>query len=137
MRPRGGVAALLPLLLALGACGGDREIERPTPAGDTVPVEYPLALWDAGIEGETVVRARVTSEGRVDSVELALSSGTAALDTAALEGVAAMRFRPARREGEEIAVWARIPVRFERDSVRAGSARVEPPPDGPGSQEEG
>lgn len=99
---------------SVGACAGDQEIERPTPLYGEVPIEYPIALWDQDVEGETLLRVRVTDAGRVDSVEVVQSSGHEAFDSAAISGAHDLRFQPARRNGKRIEVWARVPVRFSK-----------------------
>lgn len=108
------VAVLGVCALVAAACAGDREIERPSPLYGEVPVDYPLELWDHGVEGETVLNVRVNERGEVDSAVVLESSGHAAFDSAALAGIADLRFSPARRDGKRIAVWARIPVRFTK-----------------------
>lgn len=102
------------LLVALGGCAGDGEIQQPTPMYGSTPIEYPLQLWDQDMEGETILRVRVTETGAVDSVEVSVSSGHAAFDSAAVAGARALRFNPARRKGERIRVWAEVPVRFSK-----------------------
>ncbi|WP_405278485.1 energy transducer TonB [Gaopeijia maritima] len=102
---------LIPLLVG---CTGDQQIERPTPLFNDVPIEYPLSMWDQDIEGQTLLRVRVTELGRVDEVEVMQSSGHAALDTAAVRGARGLRFQPARRNGRRIEVWAQVPVEFSK-----------------------
>ncbi|MCY3546318.1 MAG: energy transducer TonB, partial [Gemmatimonadetes bacterium] len=55
-------------------------------------------------------------EGGVDSVAVVESSGHAALDSAALLGARGMEFEPARRAGEPLRVWARVPVHFSKSA---------------------
>ena len=105
--------ALLACLLFL-ACGGEGEIEQPSPLYGEVPIDYPLQLWDQDMEGETLLRVRVTDTGQVDSVEVLESSGHAAFDSAAADGARELRFRPARRGGKRIQVWAKVPVHFSK-----------------------
>lgn len=112
------------------ACGGDRDIENPTPLFTESPVEYPLELWDQDVEGSTMVRVLVNEEGGVDSVVVEESSGHAALDSAAVKGVISMQFEPARKEGEPLRVWARVPVYFSRDAQPAGAGRPPGPETG-------
>lgn len=108
-------AATLPAaLLALGACGGDQEIQQPSPFLGDVPIVYPLSLWDQDIEGETLLRVRVTEVGVVDSVEVVESSGYVAFDSAAIAGARELRFDPARKGQKRIPVWARVPVHFSK-----------------------
>lgn len=111
-------------VVMLVGCGGDRGIERPRPLFDDSPVEYPLTLWDQGIEGSTLVRVLVNETGAVDSVVVVESSGHAAFDSAAVEGAKSMAFEPATRKGAPVRVWARVPVHFSKKTNR-------PPPGGP------
>jgi TonB family protein len=106
------VLALAPL--ALAGCAADQQIERPTPLYGEVPIEYPSGLWDQDVEGETLLRVRVTETGRVDSVEVVESSGHQAFDSAAIAGARDLRFQPARRNGKRIEVWAQVPVHFSK-----------------------
>ena len=105
------VAVALPL-----ACSGDRGIERPRPLFAESPVEYPLRLWDQGIEGSTLVRVLVNESGSVDSVIVVESSGHAEFDSAAVAGARDMEFEPATRQGQPLRVWARVPVHFSKRS---------------------
>ena len=110
------VAAFLPGLLVLSllfhGCGEEGEVESPTPLYGEVPIEYPLDLWDAGVEGEILLRVRVTEEGGVDSVEVIEPSGYPAFDSAAVRGALQLQYTPARRKGNRISVWAKVPVHF-------------------------
>ena len=103
-------------------CGEEAEIEQPRPLYGEVPIDYPLHMWDQDKEGETILRVRVSDVGTVDSVEVLQSSGFGAFDSAAVAGAVALRFTPARRDGERIAVWAEVPVYFSKrprtDSIR-------------------
>jgi periplasmic protein TonB len=114
-----GLRHLLPgvLFVGLSACSGDQELERPAPLYGDVPIEYPLELWDEGVEGETLLRVRVNDMGVVDSVEVLESSGHLGLDSAALRGASQLRFQPGRRGGKRIHVWAKVPVHFSKKPV--------------------
>lgn len=111
--PAGAVVVAAALLLVSG-CGGEGEVEQPAPLYGDVPIDYPLRLWDQGMEGETLLRVRVTDTGQVDSVEVVESSGEPAFDSAAVNGAKELRFRPARRDGKRIEVWAKVPVHFSK-----------------------
>ena len=101
-----------PLLLSLFfmGCGEGGEVEDPAPLYGEIPIEYPLDLWDADVEGQTLLRVRVTETGGVDSVEVLEASGYPAFDSAAVRGVLQLRYSPARRSGKRISVWAKVPV---------------------------
>jgi TonB family protein len=108
------LAGLLALAAQMVGCGEGAVVEEPTPLYGEVPIEYPVDLWDADVEGETVLRVRVTEEGGVDSVEVVEASGYPAFDSAAVRGALRLRYNPARRNGRRISVWARVPVQFTK-----------------------
>ena len=101
-------------VLALVGCGPPVEVEDPVPLYGDVPIEYPLRLWDADVEGETLLRIRVTETGSVDSVEVFETSGYPAFDSAAVRGALQLRYSPARRDGKRVEVWARVPIQFTK-----------------------
>jgi TonB family protein len=100
-------------IVLLTSCGGG-EVDGPTPLYGEIPIEYPLDLWDADVEGETLLRVRVTEEGAVDSVEVVEASGYPAFDSAAVRGALRLQYDPARRNGNRISVWAKVPVQFSK-----------------------
>ncbi len=110
---KGLVLSLLAALLA--GCGSDEPIQEPTPLYGEVPIEYPLDLWDADVEGVTLLRVRVTEMGVVDSVEVLEGSGYPAFDSAAVRGALDLRYSPARKGGERTTVWAKVPVHFTKE----------------------
>jgi TonB family protein len=103
------------LSLALVGCGGEEEVRAPraVPA-DSSPFEYPVSLWDRGVEGEVAVMVHVTAEGTVDSVFVLETSGEAVLDSAAVAGAYGLEFMPGRRGDRRSAMWVRVPVRFRK-----------------------
>jgi TonB family protein len=113
--------------LAIGAsgCGAEAQVEPPQPLPGEPVVQYPVVLWDAGVEGETILMVHVTEEGTVDSAYVDQSSGLEEFDSAAVQGGRQMRFTPGHQGGERRAMWTRLPVRFRRTSP--GSSSVETP----------
>lgn len=103
------------LIVTLVAGCGDRGlVENPIPLYGEVPIEYPLDLWDADVEGEILLRVRVTEMGTVDSVEVLEASGYPAFDSAAVRGALRLEYRPAQRNGRRIPVWAKVPIQFTK-----------------------
>ncbi len=98
---RGSLALYALLALGVSGCSGDQEIESPSPLSASVPIDYPLDLWDQGIEGSSMLRVRVTDMGDVDSVVVLESSGYAAFDSSAVRGARTLKFSPAR-QGDKI-----------------------------------
>ena len=111
---RGRLLGFLMMAAASAGCGGDGELERPAPLTAELAIEYPLELWDQGIEGECLLKVRVNDLGLVDSVIVVESAGHPAFDSAAIRGAREMRFRPARQDGKRIEVWAQVPVHFSK-----------------------
>ncbi len=107
-------SGLLALSILVLGCGRGGEVEEPSPLYGEIPIEYPLDLWDAEVEGETLLRVRVTESGEVDSVEVVEASGYPAFDSAAVRGAIQLLYTPARRNGKRISVWARVPVQFTK-----------------------
>ncbi|MDQ3556164.1 MAG: energy transducer TonB [Gemmatimonadota bacterium] len=111
------------LLLGLG-CRAKPEPELPPRQLSLSAFHYPEDLWDAGVEGKTMLRLYVAPGGSVDSVRVQETSGHAAFDTAAVRGSAALRFAPAQRGDRLIGAWVDLPVRFEMGAP----APAAPPP---------
>jgi len=74
--------------------------------------EYPAQLRDAGIGGAPQVWIHIDRAGVVDDARISETSGHQALDTAALRVARAMRFSPGENQGEAVAAWVEIPIRF-------------------------
>jgi len=111
---RSSLPVLALSLLPLAGCFGEKEVVPPELLYGEKPVEYPLELWDEGVEGEVLLRIRVTDVGVVDSIELSRSSGHAGLDAVALEGVRDLTFDPGRLNGRRVDMWATIPIQFTK-----------------------
>lgn len=117
--------ALVALLASGGACREEPVPETPPRQLSSSPFQYPEELWDAGVSGETLLRIRVSGTGGVDSVRVEKSSGHAAFDEAAVRGARDLRFAPATRGGEPVAVWRLLPVQFDPQAAppRPGNER--------------
>ncbi len=64
------------------------------------------------VEGRVVLKVLVRADGTVGQLEVAISSGNAILDEAAVREASTWRFTPATRDGLPIDAWALVPVRF-------------------------
>ena len=118
LQRQAGTLVLLGTSLALGACGGNNAaVEEPVPMPDPTPIEYPVALWDQQVQGETELMIRVNEYGDVDSVFVSKASGYAEFDSAAVAGARDLRFTPGRRGDRRVAMWTKMPVRFAQDST--------------------
>lgn len=99
-----------------------RQNDVPVAINGESPFQYPADLYDQGLEGEVRLRLWVDSTGRVDqdSTRVASSSGTAALDTAAIRGAVQLQFAPAHRDGRPVGAAFYQPVIFRRRAAPGG-----------------
>jgi protein TonB len=74
--------------------------------------KYPAAARRLRLQGTATVRVLVSAEGRPMTVTLQETSGTRALDEAALEAVQHWSFVPARRGSKPVAAEVDVPLRF-------------------------
>ncbi len=91
--------------------GGVASLLAPRLAHEIRP-RYPESARRAGIEGTTLVKARVLADGSVGVAEVRRSSGYPELDRAALEAIRESHFIAAERGGARVTVWIEIPVKF-------------------------
>ena len=134
--PRNGLTALFLLTLIAPGCsehgragrspadilwGGGQPDEPPQMLNESLPFQYPVTQYLNRMQGNVTLRLFVDSAGLIvtDSTRIERPSGLAAFDSAALAGVAALRFRPARRRGTPIAVAMLFPVHFRHPEVQA------------------
>lgn len=79
------------------------------------PPEYPRLARRAHQQGTVMLNVMVSAAGTASEVNVAQSSGSDALDDAALRAVKRWRFVPAKRGSEPVAGWVRVPVVFRLD----------------------
>jgi protein TonB len=80
-------------------------------------VRYPLIARRNGVEGTVRLKVLVTRDGRAAHVQLEQSSGSSALDSAALEAVRNWQFAPARRGQDTVESWVLVPVVFKLENT--------------------
>lgn len=79
------------------------------------PPAYPPAAARQGWQGTVLLKVRVLSNGRVDSVEVQKSSGHKLLDEEATATVRSWQFTPSKRGDTPIDGWATVPIEFKLD----------------------
>jgi TonB family protein len=65
-----------------------------------VQPDYPEELREQGVQGTVTVRYTVDENGRVTDVSVSHSSGSDALDDAAVRAIRRFRYRPAQSSGK-------------------------------------
>jgi protein TonB len=81
------------------------------------PPRYPLIARRNGVEGTVRLKVFVSRDGRAGQVQLDRSSGSSALDSAAIEAVKNWQFAPARRGDEIIESWVIVPLVFKLEGA--------------------
>jgi protein TonB len=84
---------------------------KPKPIVIPTP-QYPDLARQAGIEGQTVVKALVDIDGSIADVKILKSSGNQMLDQAALATARKSQFTPAKQRDKFVRVWVAIPITF-------------------------
>lgn len=130
------IKIILPLSLAftLAACSSSRKIERdmeppietvskdidatPEPVGGMeaiqAAVREPEEVSKGNKEGEVIVEATISSDGRVVSTKIAQSSGFPGMDSEAMLAVSRATWKPARKNGRPVTATVRVPVVFQK-----------------------
>ncbi len=81
-------------------------------------LEYPEIARQAGLEGLVVIQVVVNKEG-IPEEPIAVRSGGAVLDKAAIDAVMKLRFIPGKQRGKAVKVRLAIPIRFRlRDATK-------------------
>ncbi len=73
---------------------------------------YPKSARQAGTEGRVTLTVEVGPNGRVGSVRVSSSSGSAVLDSAAISAVKRWSFVPEQKNGKAVTATLRVPFRF-------------------------
>ncbi len=87
------------------------EVQPPRRLAAPLPV-YPDAAWAAGITGDVLVRAVIDETGAVTDVEV-LRGLPYGITEAAVAAIWRWKFAPATRDGQPVAVYRNLSVRFD------------------------
>ena len=88
-------------------------LDAPPKPKRNIKPDYPKGARQRGEQGDVVVEIRVNAEGTVDEVTVAVSSGFAELDEAAVRAARAAKFSPARSGRDAVASTARLKLQFK------------------------
>lgn len=85
--------------------------DAPVPTSQPAP-RYPQEALRRNAGGTVRVRVTVATDGSVDRLDVAESSGNRYLDRAAMEAVRRWRFQPATRNGQPVVADVVVPIVF-------------------------
>ncbi len=75
--------------------------------------KYPPAAKKNGVKGYVVLSVLVETDGSVNQVQVLESNPSGIFDAAALQGIRAWHFEPAKYKGDIVRVWAKQKIRFD------------------------
>jgi protein TonB len=101
----------------------DPQVISPSPAAiitEAIPLykvnpapKYPRIAKKRGYQGVVLLDVYVTADGRAKEVKLFHSSHHSVLDKAAIKSVQKWLFEPGKKDGKKVAMWVKVPIRFE------------------------
>lgn len=106
--------ALLFALALTGSVLAQSKTEPPVPVRTTAP-EYPDELRREGVSGLVMVKCSIDVQGNVAEVEVEKSSNPA-FEKPAIAAVKKWKFKPAKQDGNPVAIKVSIPIKFVFES---------------------
>ena len=88
-------------------------LDAPPKPRRNIRPDYPKGARQRGEQGDVILEIRVNASGAVDDVKVAVSSGFAELDEAAVRAAKAAKFSPARSGRDAVASTARLKLQFK------------------------
>ena len=113
-------ASVIQLPANSGPQGARKELP-PVAINADIPVDYPAALYNQGIEGRVLLKLWADSTGTLDrdSSKIAESSGYPAFDSAAMVASTRLRYAPGMRNGVPVAMSFTQPIEFRHSQRTA------------------
>jgi protein TonB len=96
------------------AVRAETKTEPPVPVR-TVPPAYPGELRREGVSGVVMVKCQIDSQGNVTDTEVEKSTNPA-FERPAMEAVRRWKFKPAKQDGQPVAIKVSIPIKFVFES---------------------
>jgi periplasmic protein TonB len=88
--------------------------EAPVPVR-TVPPDYPPDLRREGVSGLVMVKCSIDEQGNVTETTVEKSSNPA-FEKPAMDAVRKWKFKPAKQDGNPVAIKVSIPIKFVFES---------------------
>jgi protein TonB len=115
--------ALMGAVSVVGCAGGRDDLANdpaaydslPALINDSLPFDYPVALYILKKQGDVTLRVHIDRDGRVVPESTRVHEGADSfpqLDSAAIVGATKLVFRPAYRDGRPVGITVLFPVQF-------------------------
>ena len=91
------------------------EVDQPPRAIRVFPPEYPLLAKVEGIEGRVLLRLIIGADGYVQEALVDSAEPEGVFERAALDVIMKYIFKPALKNGEQVACIVKVPISFVAD----------------------
>lgn len=105
---------LLALSVSITPAFAQTKTEAPVPVR-TVNPDYPADLRRQGVSGVVMVKCSIDEQGNVTETTVEKSSDPA-FEKPAVEAVRKWKFKPAKQDGNPVAIKVSIPIKFVLES---------------------
>jgi TonB family protein len=89
------------------------DVDSPPKLVRQMPIKYPSQAKKDGITGKVVVRCLIGADGKTAKMEVVESEPVGIFDDSALSTLKYWQFRPGVKQGEMVATWVKVPIKFE------------------------
>jgi periplasmic protein TonB len=107
-------ASLLLIVASAVPAFAQSKVEPPVPVRTSAP-DYPDELRREGVSGLVMVKCSIDAQGNVSEAEVEKSSN-AAFEKPAITAVKKWKFKPAKQDGNPVAIKVSIPIKFVFES---------------------
>jgi protein TonB len=108
------LASLLIACALVTPASAQTKTEPPVPVR-TVPPDYPDELRREGVSGLVMVKCSIDEQGNVTETTVEKSSNSA-FEKPAIAAVKKWKFKPAKQDGQPVAIKVSIPIKFVFES---------------------
>ena len=92
-------------------------------------IVYPESARKSGISGKVIAFAHFTKKGKLDNIKIKESLNPDC-DKAAIKALKSVKWKPALKGNDPVAVWVDIPIQFSLHGGKKKSKDLPPPPKG-------
>ena len=91
--------------------------EAPEPIGGFPAIQrklkYPEIARKAGIEGQVIIYAKISVQGKVINTRVVKPLGNSGCNEAAIKAIKQVKWKPAMQRDKPVTVWVSVPVKFK------------------------
>ncbi len=91
--------------------------EPPQPIGGFAAIQkklkYPEIARKAGIEGQVIIYAKISVQGKVINTRVVKPLGNSGCNEAAIKAIKQVKWKPAMQRDKPVTVWVSVPVKFK------------------------